>query len=395
MASLYDFASLAEKSRKQSNMPMNLYFDNAATTPMSDRAMEAYIRTEREFFANPSSVHAEGIKAKKELERIRRSFASMLGVKEECLFFTSGATESIASVFSSLLFMQPGKAIISRIEHEAVASWLPVLSYHGWKTEEVKAKGGFVRPEDLASALTPDTKLAAVMAVSNVTGAIEDIEALVKTVREYEKTSKRRIFFFSDSVQALGKIPYSLSSLDIDGASFSAHKINGPRGIGLLYLKNPSAFRPLSSAGGQERGKRGGTENLPAIAGFEAALAEWLEDADTKRHRIQGMNAMLRETIASLDLPILSPENASPYILSFASPYPSEVFVRMLSDKGISASSGSACSNNAKGESEKIMQAMGIRSDNARNAVRLSFSNDTSEEDAGYLASAIKEICNG
>ena len=135
--------------------------------------------------------------------------------------------------------------------------------------------------------------------------------------------------------------------------------------------------------------------NLPAIAGFEAALAEWLEDADTKRHRIQGMNAMLRETIASLDLPILSPENASPYILSFASPYPSEVFVRMLSDKGISASSGSACSNNAKGESEKIMQAMGIRSDNARNAVRLSFSNDTSEEDAGYLASAIKEICNG
>ena len=372
---------------------MDLYFDNAATTRMSEAALEAYIRTERDFFGNPSSVHADGLKAKKELERLRASVASMLGVKKECIFFTSGATESIASVFSSLLFLEPGKAIISRIEHEAVASWLPILSHHGWKTEEVKAKGGFVRCEDLEPMLTPDTKLVGVMAVSNVTGAIEDIASLVRTVREYEKTSRRRIFFFSDSVQALGKIPYSVTGLDIDGASFSAHKVNGPRGIGLLYLKNPSSFRPLSSAGGQEGGKRGGTENLPAIAGFEAALAEWMSDAAAKQARIASINGMLRKTIASCGLNVLSPEASSPYILSFASPYPSEVFVRMLSDQGISASSGSACSNNAKGESEKIMQAMGIRSDKARNAVRLSFSNDTSDEDAAALASAIKELC--
>ena len=255
---------------------MDLYFDNAATTRLSEAALKAYIDTEREFFANPSSIHREGMKAHKELERLRENMASLLSVPASSLFFTSGATESIATVFSSLLMQDPGKVIISAIEHEAVASWLRVLEAHGWKTARLKAKGGFIRKEDLEAELTPDTKLVAIMAVNNVTGAIEDIKGLVETVREYEKRGRRRIFFFSDSVQALGKIPYDIAGLGIDGASFSAHKINGPRGIGMLYLRRPESFTALSSAGGQEKGKRGGTENLPAIAGFSAALREWL-----------------------------------------------------------------------------------------------------------------------
>ena len=136
---------------------MDLYFDNAATTRLSDEALEAYIRTEKEFFGNPSSVHREGIKAKKELERIRASIASAMGIQPSSLFFTSGATDSIASVFSSLLFNEPGRIIISSIEHEAVASWLPILKHHGWDTVQLKAKGGTVDPDELASLLTPDT----------------------------------------------------------------------------------------------------------------------------------------------------------------------------------------------------------------------------------------------
>ena len=374
---------------------MDLYFDNAATTRLSENALKAYIDTERDFFANPSSVHGEGIRAHKELERNRERIASLLSVPASSLFFTSGATESIAAVFSSLLLSEPGKVIISAIEHEAVSSWLRPLELHGWKTARLKAKGGFVRKEDLEAELTPDTRLVAIMAVNNVTGAIEDTAGLVRTVREYEKGLKHRIFFFADSVQALGKIPYGISSLDIDGASFSAHKLNGPRGIGMLYLKRPEAFRAIAPAGGQEKGKRGGTENLPAIAGFRAALEEWIPDAAANQERIASLNARIRAAITSVGLKVLSPDNASPYIISFASPLPSEVYTRMLSDKGISASSGSACSNNTKGEGERILLAMGFRSSEAKQAVRISLSNASDEESVDTLIEAIKEIGNG
>ena len=374
---------------------MDLYFDNAATTRLSEKALEAYIRTEREFFANPSSVHSEGVKAHKELERNRDMIAELLSVPSSSLFFTSGATESIAAVFSSLLLSEKGKVIISSVEHDAVSSWIRPLEANGWKCARLKAKGGIVRKEDLEAELTPDTRLVAVMAVNNVTGAIEDIEELARTVREYEKGLKHRIFFFADSVQALGKIPYDITSLGIDGASFSAHKINGPRGIGMLYLKRPEAFRALSPAGGQERGKRGGTENLPSIAGFAAALAEWMERADEKRERIKWLNAKIRVALDELGFRILSPENGSPYIISFASPLPSEVYTRMLSDRGICVSSGSACSNNTKGEGERILLSMGFRSDDAKKAVRISLSNESDEEGVDELIKAIKEIGNG
>ena len=374
---------------------MDLYFDNAATTRLSEEALEAYIRTEREFFANPSSIHREGLKAHRELERDRERMASLLSVPPSSLIFTSGATESIAAVFSSLLLSEPGKAIISSVEHDAVSSWIRPLEAYGWKTARIKAKGGIVRKEDLASELTPDTRLVAVMAVNNVTGAVEDIKGLVETVREYERNLKHRIFFFADSVQALGKIPYDLTGLGIDGASFSAHKINGPRGIGLLYLRRPEAFRALSPAGGQEKGKRGGTENLPAIAGFAAAAEKWLTGTEESWKRIRALNQMVRDTIRELGFSILSPDDGSPYIISFASPLPSEVYTRMLSDRGICVSSGSACSNNTKGEGERILLSMGFRSSEAKQAVRISLSNESDEESVAELIKAIKEIGNG
>lgn len=371
---------------------MDLYFDNAATTKLSERALQAYSDTARLFWGNPSSVHRLGLEARRKLDEERSAIARLMGIPSSSLFFTSGATESIAAVISSLLFTTPGKIIISRIEHEAVASWLPVLRQHGWKTEELRAKGGFVSAEELRAALTPDTKLVAIMAVNNVTGAIEPIEELVRTVREYEKEGRRRIFFFSDSVQALGKVEYSLGTLGIDGASFSGHKINGPRGIGMLYLRNPSAFRPLAPAGGQEKGKRGGTENLPAISALRAAAEEWLSDQAEKNKKAAERKAMIVEALRSCGYDLISPEHSSPYIISFSSLLPSEVYTRMLSDRGVSASSGSACSNNAKGEGEKILLGMGVRPDTASRAVRISLSNSTTDEEIEGLIAVIKEL---
>lgn len=374
---------------------MAIYFDNAATTFLSKRAREVYLYTAENFGGNPSSVHREGHKAKEELDRNRDKAASLLGVKSSSVIFTSGATESITAFFSSLLWQEPGEILISKIEHGAVASQMAILKRFGWEVNTLKAKGGFVSAEELREKLTPKTKVVAVMAVNNVTGAIQDIKGLVSVVREFEQANRKKVFFFSDSVQALGKTGLDLTGSDVDGASFSSHKINGPRGVGILYLKNPNAFRSYAPAGGQEAGRRGGTENLPGIAAFTEAISEWCENRAANEERIRGLNKTLREALTKLNLEILSPENSTPYILSIAGTLPSEVFSRMLMDKGFCVSSGSACSNNAKGKSESIYEAMGIKHELARKAIRISFDNNSSEEDVNLLIKAFQEIING
>ena len=375
---------------------MDFYFDNAATTRLSERAKDAYVATAERYFGNPSSIHREGRKAKEELERRRAECATLLGVNPECITFTSGATESIAAFFSSLIWKEPGEILISRIEHEAVSSWMPILKHLGWKITYLKARKGFVSTDELKEKLSTETRVVAVMAVNNASGSIQPIKELVSTVREFEKENGKRILFFSDSVQALGKTNLDLVASDVDGASFSAHKINGPRGIGMLYLKNPNSFRSIAPAGGQEKSIRGGTENLPAIAAFAEAMKECYEHIEENEKKIMGYNLILREELNSLGMKILSPdENFSPYILTIATKLPSEVFTRMLMDKGICVSSGSACSNNAKGKTETILEAMGIKHDDASKAIRISCSKDTTEEEVKALINAFKEIING
>ena len=374
---------------------MALYFDNAATTLMSKRAQEVYLHTAENYRGNPSSVHRMGHSAKEELERNRKIIASILNVKSSSIIFTSGATESITAFFSSLLWQEPGEILISRIEHEAVSSQLSILERFGWSVKKLKARGGFVSAEELRANLSSKTKLVAVMAVNNVTGAIQPIKELVDAVREFERENRRKIAFFSDSVQALGKTGFDLTESNVDAASFSSHKINGPRGVGILYLKNPNAFRSYASAGGQESGRRGGTENLAGIAAFAEALSEWYENRKEKEEKARRINSYLRFELSKLNLPILSPENATPYILSISATLPSEVFARMLMDKGFCVSSGSACSNNAKGKAESIYEAMGIKHELATKAIRISIDNNTKEEEAELLVKAFQEIING
>lgn len=382
-------------SDKSENFPMEFYFDNAATTPLSQLAMKEYTRVAEEYTGNPSSNHRLGTKAKALLEEKREKIASYLNVKADNLIFTSGATESIALFFETLLWMGKGTVIMSRIEHEAVSSWTRILKTLGWNVLTIRAKGGFVSPEELREKLTKDTKAVFIMSVNNVTGALEPVKEIASVIREYEKENSKRILFFSDSVQALGKTDLRLHEWDVDGASFSAHKINGPRGVGLLYTKNPELIHPLAPAGGQERMHRGGTENLAGIAAFETALGEWIEHRKENEERAGKIKSYISSSLQECGIKIFSPENSSPYILSVEGPLPSEVFTRMLFDRGFCVSAGSACSNNAKGKSEGILEAMGISNQSARKAIRISLGKDTTMEEAEKLVTAFKELING
>lgn len=372
---------------------MNYYFDNAATTPISKRALERYNTVSATITGNPSSIHREGVKARSFLESERKRIADILKVRPENLVFTSGASEAISRVLESLLWLKnPGKLIVSKIEHEAVLSYAGLLKEKGWKIEYLKAKEGHPRPEDLKALLTEDVKMVAVMSVNNVTGAITHVEELVKVVREYEKETGRKIFFFSDSVQALGKADLDLILSDVDAASFSAHKIRGPRGVGLLYLKNRNFVRPLAVQGGQEGSLRGGTENTPGISAFAEALAELYEDRERKLEKAEGISTYLKTELKALGFDILSRGDCTPYIISAVAPLPSEVFTRMLIDRGFCVSSGSACSNNAKKKGESALQAMGYQPRQTENAIRISLSDESDKESAEALIDAIKEI---
>ncbi len=365
------------------------YFDNAATTLIRKEALDAYNNTALEYMGNPSANHREGFKAHTLLEDCRKSIALHLNARPEQIFFTSGATEAISIVFASLLWAKtPGEVIVSAIEHEAVLSWSSILKEKGWTFKTIKAKGGFVDTPELKAMISKETRLVAIQAVNNVTGAIQNIPALVKAVREKEAEFGRKIFFFSDSVQALGKINLDLKQLDIDGASFSAHKISGPRGIGALYLKKGD-IQSLAKAGGQEKGVRGGTENLPAIKAFETALSLSVSSDNDVQKIYDSVRGILEEA----GIKILSPkEHTSPFILSITTPLPAEVMTRMLIDKGYCVSSGSACSNNAKGKGEGVILAMGFSARDAEGTIRISFSHESNKEEAENLAHTIISI---
>ncbi len=369
------------------------YFDYAATSPMSARALKSYEKAVLSYPMNPSSAHSGGRSAKKALERARQKVSSLLCADPGQIVFTSGATEATAIVFNSLLrHKTPGRVIISRIEHDAVKAYIPLLREMGWDVITLKARRGFVDPNDVKDALNEKTRLVAVMAVNNVNGAIQNTEGINRIISEFERTIRHKIIFFSDSVQALGKVHFDLGP--VDAASFSSHKIGGPKGVGLLYIRNRNLIQPLSLAGGQEMGLRGGTENLGGIISFAEALKETYENRDKKEEKVARLSKRIKESLYDMDLELNSQGPVSPYIINFSTPLPSEVFTRMLDDKGFFISAGSACSNNAK-KSENIIEAMGYSHERAESSVRVSLSDATTDEDVDGLIKAIKEIISG
>jgi cysteine desulfurase len=369
------------------------YFDWAATTPISDKALQTYVETAKNYSANPSALHAEGKKARQFLEEQRAKIAKLLNVESKQLVFTGGATESNAIVLNSLLLRpKAGAVIFTTLEHDSILQYSSFLSLKGFKVELLKGNKGYITTQSLENLLTDDTQLVSVMLVSNVLGTIQNIKELVEVVRSYEKRGGRKIHFHCDATQALGKIDFDLDELGFDSASFSAHKINGPRGVGLLYLKSKK-IEVLSRGGSQEMGLRGGTENVAAIAAMGCAIEESLTDLETKRLKAIKLRILFEKKISNCKtVKLLSPnynDNCVANILTLATNTPSEVFTRILYDKGFCVSSGSACSNNAPNKKNNLLLLNDFTEKEAANALRISFGHDTTEEQITILAETI------
>ncbi len=376
-------------------MPLT-YLDWASTTPVSTEALEEYIRAAREYPGNPSSLHADGRAARAALEESRALLAGLLGCPPGSLVFTSGGTESDSIPLLALLRRrEPGTVVITSIEHPAVYEQSAVLERLGWQVRRVDpGPDGTVSPGNMADACGGHTVLAAVMAVNNETGAIQPLSAIRKALDE-ASGGRRRIWLHSDAVQAFGKVPFSPGILGADSAAFSAHKLQGPRGIGALYLK--TALDPLTAGGGQENGRRAGTENLPGILGFiraaETALKHLPETARTAGGLTDRLMSLLGDIPDARPIPgcrVPGDARYSPWILSIALPgLAGETAVRVLSDKGFAVSTGSACSSSKR--RRRVLEAMGVPEALAFCTIRVSLGPSTTRGQIDSFAEALRD----
>ncbi|MBO7122731.1 MAG: cysteine desulfurase [Treponema sp.] len=386
-------------------MPVNpeLYFDWAATAIPDQDILESALKKSLGSWANPSSVHAAGKAARAALEEARAKCATVLGVQAKQLFFTSGGTESDHIPLLAILNRpEKGNVAVSSIEHPALREMADELKKCGIECRMIPAdKNGFVTPEAVLQTVDAKTLFVSVMAVNNETGAVQPIQKIAAALEEQYK-GKRKPRFHVDCVQALGKIPIDfLNDSGVDSAAFSAHKICGPRGIGLLYLKKEEEI--FLRGGGQEGGVRSGTENLFGAIAFGECLEKYAFVSGQKNERLQKQkewtDSFIKELLAIKGAAIipesrgnLSQENFSPWVIqaSFKN-IPGQVMLRALDAKGICVSTGSACSS--KKASRPILEAMGVPQGQRETSVRFSFGPATTREGMQALLDAVKEVC--
>jgi len=369
------------------------YFDWAASAIPDDSCFENSAS-----YGNPSSRHFEGRKAREALKNARLRCAHILNVDAKHIFFTSGGTESNSLVLLSLLRKKEnGTILASSIEHSSVRENCLLLEQLGKQFSFIKTeKDGRITVDTLEKALNknPSTRFVAVMALNNEIGSIMDIASLTNVMRK----NSNSIHFHSDIVQAIGKIPLDINKWNLDSASISAHKIGGPRGIGLLYLRK--AIHPIYLGGGQENGIRAGTENVSGTIALANCLEKYASN-DIVKSEYQKASLRFNTLIRFLrkqDRCVLIPsdrdeddERFSPYILQVAfKNIPGEVMVRALDDIGFSISTGSACS--ASSNERPILNAMGLDSKTSLEGVRISQGYTTTIEEIEALIQAIKGI---
>lgn len=369
-----------------------VYLDYAATTRPFPEALDRYVQISRSFFGNPSSLHAEGFSAARELEGARASILSLLKVnKTHGLIFTSGATEANALAIKGTAFryQNRGKRIITTaVEHPSVLNAFRQLGEaFGFEVVILPVLGdGTLDLNALEEAMSKDTILVSAMAVNNETGSVNDLSSILRIVRKYPKA-----LFHSDVTQAIGKLdlPYE----DIDMISFSAHKFGGMKGNGALVYKKSIQFLPLLSGGEQEAGYRGGTVDVAGAAAMEVALKKTLSESKASLEKAKTLNALLRNELSSIEeVAFNSPLSASPYVLNFSLLlHKASVIVEALSEKGYCVSSVSACSS--KGEpASYVVEAMGLGAIRSSNTVRVSIGQTTQENDVLDFVETLKSI---
>ncbi|MGN0984993.1 MAG: cysteine desulfurase family protein [Candidatus Enterenecus sp.] len=367
------------------------YFDYAATAPVRPQAAAA-VAEELGLFGNPSSRYPWGREAAQRVKGNRETVARALGCAPDEVYFTSCGTEgdNWALRRGAELNRRRGRHIITTaVEHAAVLETCKDLEQQGWEVTYLKPdRAGRVSVDDLRDALRPDTALVSMMLVNNETGVLFPVADCVKAVKAFDKA----ILFHCDAVQGFLKVPFTMASLGADLVTVSGHKIGAPKGIGALYVKKGVRLRPLLTGGGQEEGLRSGTEATAQIAGFAAACRAVMEDK-TRLERTAAVKeyalARLKEAVPKLE--VISAGDV-PHICALTLPgYKSEVVVRVLGDRGVCVSSGSACH---KGKPSHVFAAMNLPKPWLDGALRVSFSPDSTREEADRLVSALAEAAD-
>ena len=365
-----------------------IYFDNAATTKIYDDALTSYVQVSQKFFGNPSSLHQLGVDAYQVLTKARAQVASLLSVQPEEIFFTSGGTESNNWAIKGTALEKSvfGKHIITtKIEHPSVIQTCKQLERFGFEVTylDVDSKG-IVSVDQLKESLRKDTILVSVMAVNNEVGAVQPIAEIAEVLEAYPS-----IHFHVDAVQAVESASQLLSIGRIDLLSLSAHKFHGPRGVGIMYKKFGRKIQALLTGGGQEKGERSTTENLPGIVATTKALRMALEEESvTGELRSQ----LWKELATKSEIRIFSPEDGASHVLCFAiKGVRGEVVVHAFENHGIYISTTSACSSK-KGDSSSTLYAMDVPTEWATGAVRVSFSNDNTKEEVEQFIEVLHQL---
>lgn len=370
-----------------------IYADNAATTKISQTAMKAMISAMENSYGNPSSIHQIGMAANDALQTTREQIARCLGCMPKEIFFTSGGTESDnqAIVSAAMLGTKQNKRhiISTAFEHHAVLHTLRRLKEEGFEIQllDVGAEGNITAAQ-VEEAIRPDTCLVTVMFANNEIGSVLPIAEIGEVCRAHG------VLFHTDAVQAAGHIPVNVKKQNIDMLSLSAHKFHGPRGIGALYVKRGIELTSLMEGGGQERGKRPGTENLPAIMGMAAALKEECSLMEENAARVAAMRDRLLQGLFQIPYSILNGprDNRLPGNVNFCFEGVSgESLLLLLDSKGICASSGSACASGALDPSH-VLLALGLAPEIAQGSLRISLDISNTEEEIDYMLEVIPQV---
>ena len=370
-----------------------IYADNAATTKISQTAMKAMISAMENSYGNPSSMHQIGMAANDALQTAREQIARCLGCMPKEIFFTSGGTESDnqAIVSAAMLGAKQNKRhiISTAFEHHAVLHTLRRLKEQGFEIQllDVGAEGNITAAQ-VEEAIRPDTCLVTVMFANNEIGSVLPIAEIGEVCRAHG------VLFHTDAVQAAGHIPVNVKKQNIDMLSLSAHKFHGPRGIGALYVKRGIELTSLMEGGGQERGKRPGTENLPAIMGMAAALKEECTLMEQNEAKVIAMRDRLIQGLSQIPYSILngSREKRLPGNVNFCFEGVSgESLLLLLDSRGICASSGSACASGALDPSH-VLLSLGLAPEIAQGSLRISLDISNTEEEIDYMLEVIPQV---
>ena len=372
---------------------MQIYADNAATTRLSDTALAAMLPYLQQEYGNPSSLHSVGQRAQEALTDARARIAQRLGCQPTEVIFTSGGSEADNQAIRSVAAWGKIKGkthiISTAFEHHAVLHTLDALKKEGFTVTLLDVhEDGMVSAQQVEEAITDQTCLVTVMYANNEIGTVQPIAEIGEVCR------RRGVYFHTDAVQAVGHLPVNVAEQNIDLLSLSAHKFHGPKGIGVLYARRGVPLFPLIHGGAQERGRRGGTENIPAIVGMAAALDEACDRLEEDTATLTALRDRLITGLSNIPHSVLNGnrEHRLPGTVNFCfEGIEGESLLLLLDDKGVYASSGSACTSGSLDPSH-VLLAIGRPHEIAHGSLRLSLSPDTTQEEVDYMVEAVTDV---